>query len=189
MMRTKQDNTESRRSATWQVFVGFDDQQAQQSASEICDFLTQHFGDEFEFEVQLCDLNCLGEPGKQREAIEQAASAKILVFATSAKQSPTPPVLEWMEGLCAQRRAREGALVGLVCRNAPEELRDEIEIQLRQVAHRAGLDYLTHAPDCRALRIPNESEWVDARAAQLTGVLESILSTSRSPDALLGRSP
>lgn len=189
MMRTNQDNTVGQPGAAWHVFVGYDDPQAQQRASEVCNFLTQHFGDEFEFVVNLCDLNCLGEAEQRRTAVEQAATARILVFATSARQSPATPVMQWMEDLCTKRHAREGALVGLVCRNAPDELRDAIETQLRQLAHRAGLDYLTHAPDCRALQIPSESGWADNRAAHLSGVLENILSSSRGPAELLGRSP
>jgi hypothetical protein len=177
MSRKNQKNTVGCQAAAWRVFVGFDSLQAQKRATEMCEFLTRRFRPEFDFDLRMCDFNSIGETECRQQAIQDAATARIVIFATSAKQALTPTVMEWMEGMCAKRHLREGALVGLVCGNAPAELRDSIEMQLRQLARRAGLDYLTHEPDCRALTIQEEPEWVDARAAKVGSVLEGILST------------
>jgi hypothetical protein len=179
MARMNQEYTQSGQCTVWRVFVGFDDSQAQQHAMQVCDSLNQRFQPDFEFQICLCDLNSIGEAECRHQAIEDAATARVVVFATSAKQALAPWVTEWMEGFCASRRLREGALVALVCKNAPDEIREPIESQLRHLAHRAGLDYLTHEPDCRSLETQEEPEWVSARAANLSSVLEGILSMPR----------
>lgn len=165
----------------WRVFVGFDGLQARKRAADVCDSLARHFRPEFEFDLRICDFNSVGDEERRRQAIENAATARIVVFATSAKHNLAQPVLEWMEGLGKNRRSREGVLVGLVCGNAPAERRETIESQLRQFAHRIGWDFLTHEPDCRSLNVQEAPEWVEVRAAKVGSVLEGILDLSSAP--------
>lgn len=171
----------------WSVFVGFDDVRAQQRASEVCDFMAKQFWPEIEFDLHLCDLTHLGEPDYRQHAIMKAATARIVIIATSASKQLDLPLMEWMEGVCVQRRGREGALVGLVDPSAEDELRDAMDFQLRHLAHRAGLDYLTHAPNCRALCIPNEADWVETRAGKMGSVLEEILDKPSGPVETIDR--
>lgn len=176
-----QPNTENRPGITWRVFVGFDGSQARNLAAEMCDSLARRSRPDIEFDLQMCDFNSIGDAELRRQAIENAAAARIVVFASGARHNLTQPVLEWMEALSKNRRSREGVLVGLVCGNAPAERRETIESQLRQLAHRIGWDFLTHEPDCRSLNVQEAPEWVEARAGKMGPVLEGILNLSNAP--------
>lgn len=189
MNRPNPNEMEVSQVTSWRVFVGFDDVQAQKRATEMCDALTRHFCPEFDFDLRMWDFNCIDEAEFRSRAVEDAATARIVIFATSAKQTLAPPLMEWMEGLCTRRHSREGALVGLVCRNAPAEVREPIEFQLRQLARRTGLDYLTHEPDCKALNTQEEPEWVEAHAMQVGSVLENILNMPKGSFEMLPGKP
>ena len=165
---------------TLTVFVGFDNSEARTRASEVCDCMTAKFWPDMEFELHLCDFAQLGEPDYRQQAIKKAAAAHVVVMATSLSDVLDLPMTEWMEAVCALRHEREGALVALVDPAAEEEQRESTEQHLRRLAHKAGLDYLTHAPDCRTLQIPDEADWLDARI-KLSSVLESILEKSGRP--------
>lgn len=172
---------DGRREQEWQVFVGFDDSKARARASEVCEFMTHQFWPEIAFDLHLCDLTQLSEPGYRQLAITKAALARIVIIATSAPGEFEMPFIEWMNGLCLRRGGREGALVGLTDPEAADERRSAVDLQLRQLAHRAGLDYLTRAPNCRALCIPDRTDWLDSRAGQLGPVLEEILERPGRP--------
>jgi len=176
--------SETQARQTWDVFVTFDDDRAKQQATEVCDFITRVYWPEIEFELQWCDFGHLGDAEALEKAVRAAAEARIIIVSTSAKEPLPGATRAWMDRLCANRHRREGALIGLVGDDEESESRAAIEHQLRQAAHQAGLDYLTHAPDCRSLPMPDETDWVNAKAANLGSVLGSILSTPMKPPLL-----
>ncbi|HLX72340.1 MAG TPA: hypothetical protein VKV04_22200, partial [Verrucomicrobiae bacterium] len=59
------------------------------------------------------------------------------------------------------------------------------EIYLRHIAHRAGMDFLSHAAPTAAKAIPDSLDSFSKRAGQMTSVLDNILHTRpRTPPAL-----
>jgi len=169
----------------WPVFVGFDDLKARERASEVCDFMTRQFRPDIEFELHFCDFSQLPEADYRKNAISKAAEARVVIIARSTPSSIELPLIEWMEGLCAHRHGREGALVALIDPGAPEDVRDAMDAELRHLAHRSGLDYLTHAPNCRCLEIPGDTAWAGDRAGAMGTVLEKILQMPCGPTLYL----
>jgi hypothetical protein len=167
----------------WRVFVGFDDVRARRRASDVCEFITKQFWPDIEFELDLCDFHQLGNAENSNRAITSAAAAKIVIISTSASEESQSGMGLWIDGLRARRHGREGVLVSLVDPVAPEPLRVSAELGLRHLAHELGLDYLTHAPDCRALLAEEKMETVEVRSKNVGPVLEEILAHPTRPTA------
>lgn len=165
----------------WRVFVGFDDSNARQRASEVCESITRQFSPDIEFDLNPCDFHGLDEVENLERAIASAAAAKILIVSTSAGKGIEEGLHRWMDGLKAQRHGREGVLVRLVDPAAPDPFPESSDAGLRDLAHKLGLDYLTHAPDCRALRAEAGMETAEVRSRNLGPVLEEILTHSTRP--------
>jgi len=181
-MLTEQTQTKAgTRHGPWRVFVGFDDLRARERASDVCEFITKQFWPDIEFDLDLCDFHHLEDAEHLKRAVASAATAKIVVVSKSAGESVEAGLNLWMDGLRTQRHGREGVLVGLIDPAAPEPFRESSDLSLRRLAHELGLDYLTHAPDCRALQAEEQMETVDARSCNVGAVLEEILAHPTRP--------
>lgn len=165
----------------WRVFIGFDDLNARQRALEVCESITQQFSPEIEFDLDDCNFHELNEIGHLERAVASAATAKILIVSTSAGKGIEAGLHRWMAGLETRRHGREGVLVRLVASAPPEPIEESPDLGLRHLAHKLGLDYLTHAPDCRALQAGTQMETVEVRFKNLGPVLEEILAHSTRP--------
>lgn len=109
-------------------------------------------------------------------AAEQAARAELVVFAVETGGDLPDEIKDWIEHWLLRRGEREGILIGLLeAERQPCAAASLKEIYLRQVAHRAGMDYLSHAPEGRRRPIPDSLESVSARAESMTSVLNDIL--------------
>lgn len=169
------------RTRPWRVFVGYDNPETHQRASEVCNFIAHKFWPDIEFELQPCELGLLGDADYHAQAVASAAKAHIIIIASSTQEHSQWQLHTWLEGVRASRHGREGVVVGLLDPEAPEELRDALALTLRQFAHHAGLDYLDHAPHCLVMSAQEETETLPSRELELGGVMEEILAQPHNP--------
>jgi len=122
----------------------------------------------------------LSHPASADDAALRAARADVVVFAMDAWGDLPEEIKQWIERWLSQRGEREGALVGLLGR---EESHHEMvpfrEIYLRNIAHRAGMDYLSHAAPTARKAIPDSLDSFSRRAGAMTSVLDDILHADR----------
>ncbi len=122
----------------------------------------------------------LNHPASANDAALKAASADVVVFAMDAQGDLPEEIKLWIERWLGQRGEREGALVGLLAR---EDVHHEMvpfrEIYLRNIAHRAGMDYLSHAAPTVKRAIPDSLDSFSRRAGAMTSVLDDILHADR----------
>jgi hypothetical protein len=166
----------------WRVFVGFDDLRARQRALDVCEFITKQFGPDIEFDLDVCDFRDLENVDHLERSVASAAAAKIVVVSTSAHEGMEEKLTHWMDGLRNRRHGLEGVLVRLVDPTMHAPLGGSSDFGLRHLAHELGLDYLTHAPDCRALRAEAGVGTVENRSKNLGPVLEEILTHTTRPE-------
>jgi len=170
--------------ATNSVLVIYQDDQARQEVVKFCDDLIERFWAEHEFEVNWWSFDLLQEARLARDASARATDANVIIFATRPDGEIAPHVREWVETWVTARGDREGALVGLLdSGDALMGYRAQHFVYLRNVAHRAGMDYLTQVP--RALSgVPDSIESYTERADRVTSVLDEILHHKATPPML-----
>jgi hypothetical protein len=165
----------------WRVFVGYDNPQTHQRASDVCNLIAHKFWPEIEFELQPCELGLLSDADYQARAVASAAQASIIIIASATQEHSLWQLHGWLESVRANRHGREGVVIGLLDEEAPDELRDTLEFALRRFAHQAGLDYLNHAPHCLVMSAREETESLGPRETEVGGVMEEILAQPHNP--------
>ncbi len=158
------------------VVVLFETEAGRQQAIQALDQLVAREWCEHGFATGWSSLAELKDPGMGAEMAAKARAADIVIFAVDAAEDFDLGTLGWIERWIGQcDRQREGALVGLVT-NGPNYCTDK-EVFLRNVAAKAGLDYLTRLPDriMGSSVIPDSLNSFSERACQRTGVLDEIL--------------
>lgn len=129
-------------------------------------------------EMDWWSFHSLGNSIPGTNAAVKAASADVIVFAMHAKGDLPDHIKWWIEAWLNKRGEREGALVGLLAREEPPyDMAPFREIYLRNIALRAGMDYLSHAAPTAAKAIPDSLDSYNERAGQITSVLDNILRT------------
>jgi hypothetical protein len=127
-------------------------------------------------------LSQLTRSGSQ--VVELSFDADLLIFATEAAGDFSQETKLWIEQWLNRRGEREGALVGLFDADAgPGDMAPFREIYLRNIARRAGMDYLTHARPTAPRAIPNSLDSYSERAGQITAVLDNILNQPPRPSS------
>ena len=118
-------------------------------------------------------------PARMEAAAEVAVGADLLAFSVTASGDLPAAIKLWTEIWLRRRGEREGWLVGLVLEDGAELRRVAClkEIYLRHLAHRAGMDYLSHFPAKIPRAIPDSLDSFNRRAEQVTPVLDEILHT------------
>ena len=167
--------------AAWSVFVVFDDPPARKRATAVCDSITARFWPDLEFDLHWCDIHRLESQECVQTAVDCAESARIVIFATSARTGLSPGAMNWLANWSRKRHGREGVLIALIEASAEGELRDKTDMLLRNTAHQAGLDYLTDVPACGLAEMSDEPDWINAKAQEMGPVLGSILTTPIPP--------
>ncbi|PWU10990.1 MAG: hypothetical protein C5B50_24250 [Verrucomicrobia bacterium] len=164
----------------WSLTILYDDETSRERAREFCDSLVQRFWIQNQFEIHWYAFKQLSHRQSAQEAAQNAVRANLLIFAARPQDEIPFSVREWVEAWQAQRGEREGALVGLF---GPEnESKGSAKhIYLREVAHRAGMDYLTQVPETIAEPMPDSIESYAARADCVTSVLDEILRQNPLP--------
>jgi len=120
------------------------------------------------------DLNV--SPAKE-EAAEAAAEADVLAVAVGSAGDLPPTVKLWMESWLRRRGQREGLLVGLLSdeRAQVRGVAGLKEMYLRHLAHRAGMNFLTHFPEDIRKVMPDSLDSFIQRAERVTPLLDDIL--------------
>jgi hypothetical protein len=169
------------------MVVLYEDTKARESAEAFCDYLVNQFWVESGLDVSWWSFDALREGGSASKAVEKARETDWLILTLRPERELSPHLKNWIETWLSRRGKREGTLVGLV-NAAPGRLAVCAETQpyLRQVAHRAGMDYLNQMPQTISQPITDARDSYTERANQQTSVLDEILHhPSRPPAALL----
>lgn len=165
----------------WSVLVTFDSAEARRRAMRVCENMVARFWPGIDFQIHWCTFDQLAEPQAASVAAEHACSAQMIIVAAEADPGLKRHVAEWMEGWSRQRRGREGALIGLIEGPRESDAYYLVQAQLRTAAHLAGLDYLTHEPECAPAPIPDDAKWLESRCGEMGSVLGDILQRSSRP--------
>jgi len=166
----------------WLVVVMYDDSPTRQRAMDVCDHLAQRFWSEVELKFHWWRTDFLEDAGMAATAAENARDADFMVVCVVPDGELSPVVKQWFESWITQREGREGALIDLTTTTGPSlRSAQRKQIFLRDVAHRAGMDYLTHFPSAINRSLPDSFESATLRATQMTTVLDGILQHSPPP--------
>jgi hypothetical protein len=161
------------------VVVVYETPAARARAMECCSDLSGQQSPEAEPEIDWYSFALLLEAAPANDAADKAATADLIIFAVTAAGDLPGEVKLWIERWLNKRSDREGAIVGLLTDRPanPSDVASLKEIYLRHTAHRAGMDYLTHATPTACRAIPNSLDSFSQRAGQMTSVLDQILHT------------
>ncbi len=168
------------------VMVVYEDAPSRQKAVQFCDRLVERFWSSYGFDISWWSFATLQQADASGEPARRAVAADVIIFATSVEEEIPAPVRAWIEDWVRLRCEREGTLIGLMdpgpgsgggCAGKFCYLRD--------VAHRAGMDYLTEIPQDVSLFTPDSLESCTERADRVTGVLDEILRHQPPPPHLL----
>lgn len=162
--------------ATWTVAVIYENEETREAGIAFCDCLAQKFWTRFGFDVSWWPFQLLSDASGANEALKRAVEADFLIFSSSAQSEPPKHVRGWIEQWVSLRGEREGALVGLPLTGADDLAAPaQLHLYLRDVAHRAGVDYLTEVPQNIGQLIPDSPDFFAERAQTVTHVLDGIL--------------
>lgn len=165
--------------AAWSVAVVYESVKTREAGAAFCDCLVQRFRHQHGFDVSWWPFSLLTDSPVSGEALQKAVEADLLIFAASAHTELPEPVRDWIEHWLLLRGEREGALVGLpVAGDVPLAGPAQLHLHLREIAHRAGMDYLTEVPQNLGQPIPDSAEFFCERAQMVTSLLDEILSQS-----------
>ena len=160
------------------VVVFFEDAAAREQALSFCDHLVTQWQLNDELKVHWWPCHLLDQSSTGGEAIEKAVAAHLVVFAMNSAGDLPHEIKDWIENWLGKRGEREGALVGLFPHEAPPgDIASFREIYLRNVALRAGMDYLSHVPPTLPKALPESPDSYTDRAGQMTSVMDGILRT------------
>jgi len=128
-------------------------------------------------EVHQYSFDDLLSSSSKEKVTQAAADADVLAFAFDSSGDLPRGVKLWTEELLVRQASRGGLLVGLV--SAKEtEVRGVAclkEIYLRHLAHRAGMDFLTHFPVGVLRTMPDSLDSFTQKANRVTPLLDEIL--------------
>jgi hypothetical protein len=160
--------------STWSVLVLYENAQAREEAVEFCDQLVERFWAKFGFNVDWCSFEALEDRKSSEEFAVKAGDAEIVVFAHQGRREFSRPVRAWIETWLTVRGEREGKLVALCGAPAPQKCSAAFAY-LRNVAHRAGMDFVTEVPQSIADPMPDSLDMAMNRAEHVTSLLDGIL--------------
>ncbi|MSU59539.1 MAG: hypothetical protein EXS35_15440 [Pedosphaera sp.] len=172
----------SLREEPWCVVVIYEDKPSRDHAMAVCDHLVGKFWTEVEFTFRWWRMDFLTDPDLARVAGDDAAKADIILFSSAAETDLTTPMAQWFSHLVNSRNRREGVLLDLThAPGAASAQRLRKQASLRELASRAGLDYLAEASSAFGGPLPDSIESAQARATQMSSVLEAMLKSPPPP--------
>lgn len=181
---TKKSGMENRPAGS--VLVLYENPSAREQAAGFCDELVRPPGMAARSIINWCSFEQLAVPQNADELLRAAVYADLLAFAVTPAGDLPEAIKLWTERWLAGRGEREGSLVGLILEEGGRQLgvAGLKEIYLRHLAHRAGMDYLSHFPGQITRPIPNSLDSFNQRAGRITPVLDEILHTHFVPPSL-----
>ena len=163
------------------MVVLYEDRASREHAMTACDGLFNQFWAQVGFDVHWWRLDFLVDPGLARIAADNAREADIIIFSMVPEGDFPPYIRQWIEQWVDQRGDREGLLLGLAPNAAPgTPVVTQKQFRLREIAGRTGLDYVTQVPPQFGALL-NSWQNVEARAGQVTAVLDDILNRLPPP--------
>ena len=163
----------------WSVIVVYEDAATREEAVKFCDGLVEQFWKQNELELSWWSFDLLQHAPYARQAAQQAIEASLIIFAVRPEGEMPEHLRAWIETWVGQRTEFEGALIGLMDAvaglNSVQPDKPDKHVLLRNVAHRGGMDYLTHVPPNFLHSIPESIDSYSTRAGQVTSVLDEIL--------------
>ena len=167
---------------SWSAMMIYEDIPTREEAVKFSDSMVQRFWSRYEFDFGWWAIEELERPDKANSASEKAATADLIVFALKPEGPMPKPIFSWVENWLPRRCEREGALAGLLDPAAgPSGVTTEKYLFLRNLAHRAGMDYLIQLPEDIARPMPDSLDSYAERAGQKTSVMNDILRRRMSP--------
>lgn len=161
---------------TWSVVVLYEDKPTRDRAMLLCDRLVKHFWSDVEFDFHWWRTDFLDDPRMARIAADDATTADIFIFSSSEESALSPMFLRWFEGWSGRREVREGMFLDLTETSAQaSRILGQKQARLRQFAERAHLDYCNRVPPPFSGAVLNSRQNVEARAKEVSSVLDEIL--------------
>lgn len=121
----------------------YEDREVRERAMKLYHHMVARFDEEISFSCTWWKFRYLLDPDIAMVGRHYASSADILVFATNSTGLFPLSVMNWIESWVEARRKGTGVLVPLIgSPNIPQKLYATKLFYLRQIAERAGLDYL-----------------------------------------------
>jgi len=158
------------------IIVAYENNTTREHAVRFCEKLGAQYRSKVELEINWWSFALLKEPPTAGQAAQGAACAEMVVLAMGGAGDLPPETKRWLESWVSNRCRREGALVGLVQREpGAGDIPSLKEVYLRNIAHRAGMDYLLDVAPTIARAMPDSLDSYTHRAAQVTSVLDDIL--------------
>jgi len=160
----------------------YEDAEARERAHEFCHRMEEQRGPQENLAVHWFSFEQLQRSDDAVRAFVKVVDADFVVFAAAADGELPRAIRFWLESSLRKRRAREGVMIGLIPRErGVGATSGSREIYLRQIAHRAGMDYLSKNPPAVAKGMPDSLDSFQERAGQMTSVLDTILHTRPAP--------
>lgn len=187
MAETKENNTRGSPTEQFAVIIVHEDAGTRDHAARFCRQLAELHGAGMEFQFHWWSGDRLANATDAGEAAAAAARAPMVVLSLQPEGDVPAVIKHWIEHWLRARGEREGALIGLVETDPnPCSIACLKEVYLRRVAHRAGMDYLSHVPPIAPRAIPDSLDSYNERAGRMTAVLDEILHTQpqRTPAQL-----
>lgn len=161
---------------TWSVVVLYEDTPTRDRAMILCHRLVKNFWSDVEFDFHWWRTDFLDDPRMARIAAADAIASDIFIFSSAQESSLSPAFLKWFENWSREREAREGLLLDLTDATAqPSQVVQQKQARLREIAERAHLDYCNRLPPRFDGAMLNSRQNVEARAHEISSVLEDIL--------------
>jgi len=182
MASAKNSDVRPQAKEAWNVVVICEDELTHSQALSVCDRLVSGFWPEVEFQFHWWQFANLQEAINAHAAADGAVTADMIVWATHAEGDFPQYVTDWVQIWVGKRGNREGALVALV--GYEHERRSEgaaKHLYLREVAHRANMDFLSEIPPFVRRAIPESAGWFNERAERVSSTLDEILSRTTPP--------
>jgi len=170
---------------TKSAVVVYETPAVREHAARFCDHLSHQHRSEAKLEITWWSFAFLEHPVMAHDAARRAVDAELVIFAFRPDGDLPRSLKLWIENWLGKRHEREGAVIGLTDHPGPGDVASLKEIYLRQIAHRAGMDYLSHASPTASRAIPDSIDSYNERAGQMTAVLDEILRARPLPPSML----
>ena len=156
--------------------VAYEDTVTRDRALSICDRLVKKFWADVEFDFSWWRFDFLRNADIAGEAARASARSELVIVSAHAGRELSPAVRKWIETWSQSRKRRHGVLVAMIG-TAEDGLRGltPIHVYLREVAQRAGMDYLPQVLDVPLGKLEGSIEAISKHAEKVTVLLDNIL--------------
>jgi hypothetical protein len=146
MAKSELNPTLTRGNGACQVVVVYEDTSCRTGAMLVCNRLVQEFWTEIEFKFSWWRFDYLRDSLLAASAARAACKADLILVSAHSNRPFPGPLVQWIESWTS-RRTGNGALMGLFwANNGQADAASPKQIYLRQIARRAGMEFLPTLP-------------------------------------------